>query len=99
MTNRTKLTASVFSLLLFSTSIRSTAGSQSHPQNQPLADSQSPTGVVYVCACLKTKSCFCMTEAKMEGPCACGTEGGPPMKAMPPDSDWAKQNREALAKK
>ena len=53
MTNRTRLTASVFSLLLFS----------------------------------------------MEGPCACGTEGGPPMKAVPPDSDWAKQNREALAKK
>lgn len=53
--------------------------------------------VVYVCACLKTKSCFCMTEAKMEGPCACGTEGGPPLKAVPSDSDWAKTNREALA--
>ena len=54
--------------------------------------------VVYVCACLKTKSCFCMTEAKMQGPCACGTEGGPPMKAVPTDSEWAKQNRDALAK-
>ena len=54
--------------------------------------------VVYVCACLKNKSCFCMTEAKMQGPCACGTEGGPPMKAVPPDSDWAKENRDALAK-
>jgi hypothetical protein len=54
--------------------------------------------VVYVCACLQTKSCFCMTEAKMEGPCACGTQGGPPMKAVKPDSDWAKENREALAK-
>ena len=54
--------------------------------------------VVYVCACLQTKSCFCMTEAKMEGPCACGTQGGPPMKAVPPDSDWAKENRDALAK-
>jgi hypothetical protein len=99
MTNRTRLPASVFSLLLFSTSIRSTAGSQNHPQNQPVTDSQNPTRVVYVCACLKTKSCSCITEAKMEGPCACGTEGGPPMKAVPPDSDWAKQNREALAKK
>jgi len=39
-----------------------------------------------------------MTEAKMLGPCACGTEGGPPMKEVPADSDWAKQNREALAK-
>lgn len=54
--------------------------------------------VVYVCACLQTKSCFCMTEAKMEGPCACGTQGGPPMKAVKPDSDWAKENREALSK-
>jgi len=54
--------------------------------------------VVYVCACLKTKSCACMTEAKMQGPCACGTEGGPPMKQVPADSDWAKENRDALAK-
>jgi len=52
---------------------------------------------VYVCACLKTKSCSCMTEAKMEGPCACGTQGGPPMQAVASDSDWAKQNRDALA--
>lgn len=57
----------------------------------------SAKSVVYVCACLKTRSCACMTEAKMQGPCACGTEGGPPMKAVPSDSDWAKQNREALA--
>ena len=54
--------------------------------------------VVYVCACLGNKSCSCMTEAKMQGPCACGTEGGPPMKAVAPDSDWAKQNRDELAK-
>lgn len=54
--------------------------------------------VVYVCACLKTKSCSCMTEAKMQGPCACGTEGGPPMKAVPSNSDWAKENRDALSK-
>jgi hypothetical protein len=60
--------------------------------------SQSKRKVVYVCACLKTKSCACMTEAKMEGPCACGTEGGPPMQAVAPDSDWAKENRDALAK-
>lgn len=54
--------------------------------------------VVYVCACLTVQSCSCMTEAKMEGPCACGTQGGPPMKAVAPDSDWAKQNREELGK-
>ena len=52
---------------------------------------------VYVCACLKTSSCSCMTEAKMQGPCACGTEGGPPMKGVPKDSDWAKENRKQLA--
>lgn len=53
---------------------------------------------VYVCACLGNRSCSCMTEAKMEGPCACGTQGGPPLKAVPKDSDWAKENRDALAK-
>jgi len=58
----------------------------------------SKDGVVYVCACLKTKSCFCMTEAKMAGPCACGTAGGPPMKAVPSNSAWAKENRKALSK-
>jgi hypothetical protein len=60
---------------------------------------EGPTkpGVVYVCACLKKKSCWCMTEAKTEGPCACGTKGGPPLKAVRSDSDWAKENREALS--
>ncbi len=62
------------------------------------AKAQSKSDVVYVCACLKTKSCSCMTEAKTEGPCACGTQGGPPLKAVPRDSAWAKDNREALAK-
>lgn len=52
---------------------------------------------VYVCACLGNKSCACMSEAKTEGPCSCGTEGGPPMKAVACDSDWAKANRRALA--
>ncbi len=62
------------------------------------AGSSSKKKSVYVCACLKDKSCSCMTEAKMQGPCACGTEGGPPMKEVSADSDWAKQNRDALAK-
>jgi hypothetical protein len=52
---------------------------------------------VYVCACLKTKSCPCMSEAKTEGPCACGTHGGPPMQRVASDSNWAKQNRDTLA--
>ena len=61
---------------------------------QPKADKD----LVYVCACLNTKSCSCMTEAKTEGPCACGTQGGPPLKAVPHDSAWAQENRDALAK-
>jgi len=81
----------------------SSGGSQNNLRNLVRTNSaqgEGPTkkGVVYVCACLKTKSCFCMTEAKSEGPCACGTTGGPPLKAVPSDSDWAKQNREALSK-
>jgi hypothetical protein len=62
------------------------------------SDKDQSKDVVYVCACMKNKSCSCMAEAKMEGPCACGTQGGPPMKAVAADSDWAKANREALAK-
>jgi hypothetical protein len=65
--------------------------------NQPAADAKTKGKVVYVCACLKDKSCSCMTEAKTEGPCSCGTAGGPPMKAVPQNSAWAKANRDALA--
>jgi hypothetical protein len=66
-------------------------------QSQPANDANAKDKVVYVCACLKNKSCSCMTEAKTEGPCSCGTEGGPPMKAVPKNSAWAKANRDALA--
>lgn len=82
--------AALLSLLIF---IPSSSTSEDHAQN-----SAQTAGTVYVCACLKTKSCFCMTEARMEGPCACGTQGGPPLKPIPSDSAWAKANREALAK-
>ena len=60
-------------------------------------DQKLKKSMVYVCACMGNKSCSCMTEAKTEGPCACGTQGGPPLKAVPADSDWAKENRDALA--
>jgi hypothetical protein len=66
---------------------------QAHPADKK----QKKGSIVYVCACLNSKSCACMAEAKTEGPCACGTQGGPPMKAVPANSDWAKQNRDALA--
>ena len=85
MRHRIRLTGTSLSLFLLA-ALCSSGGS-------PKSDK-----IVYVCACLKTKSCACMTEAKMEGPCACGTEGGPPLKAVPSNSDWAKENRDALAK-
>jgi hypothetical protein len=50
---------------------------------------------VYVCSCMKTKSCPCMTMAKKEGKCACGAHS-PEMKKVAADSDWAKTNRKAL---
>jgi hypothetical protein len=93
MRHRAKSTPAVF-LLLFLLAFLTSSGSSQNEGGQ----AQTKSNVVYVCACLKTKSCSCMTEAKMEGPCACGTQGGPPLKAVPKDSAWAKENREALAK-
>ncbi|HVA64801.1 MAG TPA: hypothetical protein VNF74_13830 [Terriglobales bacterium] len=63
------------------------------------AGSKKKGAVVYVCSCMGTSSCSCMTEAKHEGPCACGTKGGPPMRQVAADSNWAKANRIALAAK
>lgn len=100
MTNRKRFTAAVLAACLLA--FIPCRGSQDKPQNSRAIDTQTHTQsqstLVYVCACLKTKSCSCMTEAKMEGPCACGTQGGPPLKAVPKDSTWAVENREALAK-
>jgi hypothetical protein len=84
----------VVALLVFT---RADAGPSKNSEKGDKAGDSGKSKVVYVCACLKTKSCFCVTEAKMAGPCACGTEGGPPMKAVSADSDWAKQNRDELA--
>lgn len=99
MTGRTRLTA-LCALLLLLSFLPATSGSQTQDDSSGAMNSekQDNSKVVYVCACLKNKSCACMTEAKMEGPCACGTQGGPPLKAVPKDSKWAKQNREALGK-
>ena len=92
----------LFALLLLLAFVPSSGGSPNQHQktllSNMLSQPRNKDRVVYVCACLETKSCSCMTEAKMEGPCACGTEGGPPMKAVSSDSDWAKQNRDELAK-
>lgn len=96
MRSRTKSIAAVFVLLLLSALIPS-PGDSLTPKAGGKKTEQSKD-MVYVCACLNTKSCSCMTEAKTEGPCACGTQGGPPLKAVPHDSDWAKENRDALAK-
>lgn len=88
----------VLSLALITASAGSRSQPQDSPQDQPTNKKQIKGKVVYVCACLGTKSCSCMTEAKTEGPCSCGTEGGPPMKAVPEDSAWAKDNRQELGK-
>jgi len=77
--------------------IASIAVVQAAPVSQPARAKKAKAPVVYVCACLKTKSCPCMTESKMEGPCACGTQGGPPLRPVASDSNWAKENRDALA--
>jgi hypothetical protein len=95
MTNRFRFTATIFAAFLLTLMPSSGSGAQSqNPPDVPTEESK----VVYVCACLKTKSCPCMTEAKMEGPCACGTQGGPPLKAVPKNSAWAKENRKELGK-
>jgi hypothetical protein len=57
-----------------------------------------PKSYAYVCACMGTRSCSCMSEAKREGPCACGTGGGPPMQRVEANSNWAKYNRQQLAR-
>jgi hypothetical protein len=94
MTYRITLVCMSLLMLLFVYEPAEAGLSGKHPKSEK----EKPRNVVYVCACMKNKSCSCMTEAKMEGPCACGTQGGPPMKAVAADSDWAKENREALAK-
>lgn len=85
----------MLALLLAACLVPTSGGTKNRPRNAARAGSRDK--MVYVCACLKNKSCSCMTEAKTEGPCACGTEGGPPLKAVPKDSAWARENRDALA--
>lgn len=91
MKNKSRFMLATAVLILLSVALLSTGicGRPSHESNKK--------DVVYVCACLKNKSCSCMTMAASGGFCACGPEGGPSLKAVPRDSDWAKQNRDALA--
>jgi hypothetical protein len=96
--SKMNITIAMLGLLFWLAFIPPSGGTRDEPQNQPTNETQVKGKVVYVCACLKTESCSCMTEAKTEGPCSCGTEGGPPMKAVPKDSAWAKANRRELAK-
>lgn len=96
--DKTKITIAMLAVLFSLAFIVASGGTQNQPLIPPTDKTQTTGKVVYVCACLKTKSCSCMTEAKTEGPCSCGTEGGPPMKAVPKDGAWAKTNRQELAK-
>lgn len=97
--SKIKTALGVVALLFSLAAVLASSGAESLNllHNPPMVRQQSPSKVVYVCACLKTKSCVCMTEAKTAGPCSCGTAGGPPMKAVPQNSKWAKANRDALA--
>jgi hypothetical protein len=67
-------------------------------KNDPAQSTKEKTDgdTVYVCSCMKTKSCPCMTEANMAGKCACGAKA-PDMKEVPRHSAWAANNRKALA--
>jgi hypothetical protein len=87
-----------FTLLLPLVAAYIPAGVAYSGKHEKTGKEHSAKKVVYVCACLGDKSCSCMTEAKMEGPCACGAQGGPPLKPVAADSDWAKENRDALAR-
>lgn len=91
MKTKTRFALAIAALILFAIALISPgiAGRPAHESKKK--------DVVYVCACLKNKSCSCMTMAASGGFCACGPEGGPSLKAVPRDSDWAKQNRDALA--
>lgn len=92
-----RITFTCISLLLMLFAYSPAEAGLAGKHNKPEKDHASKS-TVYVCACLNNKSCSCMTEARMEGPCACGTQGGPPLKPVAADSDWAKENREALAR-
>lgn len=91
MKNKSRFMLATAVLILLSAALLST-GIDGRPSHE-----SKKKDVVYVCACLKNKSCACMTMAASGGFCACGPEGGPALKAVPRDSDWAKQNRDALA--
>ncbi len=62
---------------------------------RPSAKARTKDKTVYVCSCMKTKSCPCMTMATKEGKCACGAHS-PEMKAVKRNSAWARTNRKAL---
>src|SRR5580765_3283725 len=88
------LTVLSFSML----SLSSFGGQGNGTRSNAKPDKQNENDVVYVVHALKTKSCSCMTMAKTGGVCACGSNGGPALKAVPGNSDWAKEKRDALAK-
>ncbi|TAM83363.1 MAG: hypothetical protein EPN47_04425 [Acidobacteria bacterium] len=64
-------------------------------QGNSMKSMKMSSQTVYVCSCMKTKSCPCETEANMEGKCACGMKASE-MKAVPKDSAWARANRRGL---
>jgi hypothetical protein len=87
--------ARIFALLSpFVFVIPLSGGSQNLNATNTQSQTQVQSKVVYVCTSPKTKSCSCVTEAKMEGSARLRY---PPLKAVASDSDWAKTNCEVLA--
>jgi hypothetical protein len=81
-TNRAVLSGAALAVCLAFAPVVS--GRPAHPQ--------TTSKDVYVCACMKTSSCPCKSMANKAGKCPCGDE----MRAVPRDSEWAKNNRKAL---
>ena len=92
-TRKVNMVAAVLAVVCLAL-VSATGWSFGHSAKKP----KTKQKIVYVCACMGTSSCSCLTESKSEGPCACGTHGGPPMKAVPADGSWAKYNRDQMAK-
>ena len=84
-TSRAVLLGMGFALCLGLVQIGSARPAQEHEMGKTGKD-------IYVCACMKNKSCPCMGMSNKAGKCTCGDE----MKAVPRESAWARTNRKAL---
>jgi hypothetical protein len=92
MVRRLMASTAIAVMLIFSFGLAASGKNNSAQETKE----KTASNTVYVCSCMKTKSCPCMTEANMAGKCACG-EKSPDMKEVARNSAWARHNRMALA--